>query len=144
LHRTAFAAERREILEMKTYMMSADARLNETSALLTTLNSSLSRYASQLRWLLQSIFRANITILNAIIFARFHFDLPMSVCWDQPVSFQDASGRRVPINVGFVNCWEVTISILIPPLMVLADGTNIVFSVRPSQPAQAQTWISCC
>jgi hypothetical protein len=124
-------------------MMSADARLNETRALLTTLNSSLSQYASRLRWLLQSIFRTNVTILNAIIFARFRFEIPMSVCWDQPVNFQDATGRRLPINVGFVSCWEVNTSMLIPPLVVLTDGKHLVLSTRPSQPVQGQTWISC-
>jgi hypothetical protein len=124
--------------------MSAESRLNETRALLTTLNSSLSRYASQLRWLLQSIFRTNVTILNAIIFARFRFEIPVSVCWDQPVNFQDATGRHLPINVGFVSCWEVNTSMLISPLVVLTDGKHLVLSARPSQPAQEQTWISCC
>ena len=106
--RVAFAAERKEILEMRTYMMSADGRLNETRSLLMTINSSLSQWALQMRDLLQSILRTNVTILNAIIFARFRYDMPMSICWDQPVSFQDATGRRLPINTGFINSWEVS------------------------------------
>lgn len=54
--RTALVAERKEILAMRNYMMSADARLNETRTLVATLNRSLSQYATQLRDILQGIF----------------------------------------------------------------------------------------
>ena len=89
-------------------MISADAHLNETRSMLMKINSSLSQWALQLRDLLQSILRTNVTILNAIIFARFRSDIPMSIFWDQPVNFQDATGRRLPINTGFINNWEVS------------------------------------
>lgn len=129
---------------MRTYMISADARLNETRALLTTLNTTFSQYALQIRHILQSIFRTNVAILNAILFARFRFDIPISICWDQPVNFQDATGRRLPINVGFINSWEVFAPILHDLNVFGTDNHMIVIPVCSPLSPQRLARVSCC
>lgn len=95
------------IMDMQHRMDSTDAHVKETHTLLTAVNASFLKYAGQLSALMQSIFRANVSILSALLYQGARFGLPTAVRWDKPVAFQDATGRRFPINVGFINCWEV-------------------------------------
>ena len=93
---------------MKWQWTLAQASLEETKSLLAMLNSILSQYALEFGGLLRDIFRVNNAIFNAVIFALFRCTLARSICFNQPVTFQDTTGRFLPINLQWINCWKVS------------------------------------
>ena len=103
---------KRELVQVKRHMISADARLEETRSLLTMLNSTLANYALEFRSRLQNIFQINVAIFNALVALSFRYAVPKAICFNRPVTFQDAEGNFFPIHLEWINCWKVSIVII--------------------------------
>ena len=99
---------RQENMELKRYMISTEACLEETKRVLFALNSALSDCALEFRGLLRTLVQINVAIFNAVVSVSLRFAMPKSICFNQPVTFQDAVGKYFPIHLECINSWKAS------------------------------------
>lgn len=93
---------------MKRHIATGEARLEEITSLLLMLIAALSDCALEFRGLSQSILQISAAILSAVVSVSWRFTMPKPICFNQPVTFQDAVGKIFPIHLEWINCWEVS------------------------------------
>lgn len=83
-------------------MIAAEAKLEEIRSHQITFSNTFGQCAVEIRALL-------VAILNVVVstHGRISFALPRQICFDQPLTLQDALGKFFPIHREWIHCWEV-------------------------------------
>lgn len=104
---------RTDIAEVKRHVVSTEATLQETHDVVRALNIALSTCAAELKWLLRGLMRLNMALFDLVLSFRSKVSLAKSICFEKPVTFQDAGGRYFPVSLQWINCWEAFENVLL-------------------------------
>ena len=85
-----------------------ETSLADTRSSLALLHAIVSQCAEDFRDSLQALIRLGTAVLNAVMSVQLRCSAPKSICFNQPVTFQDAVGRFFPIHLEWISCWEVS------------------------------------
>lgn len=88
--------------DMKARMIAAEAKLEEIRSHQIAFSHTFAQCAVEIRALLLAIF--NVVMATH---GNISLGLPRQICFDQPLTLQDALGKFFPIHREWVHCWEV-------------------------------------
>jgi hypothetical protein len=87
-------------------MTLARGDLQQAKSLLSLLYFAFSHCALDIRCFLQHLLLLNLAILKSLMPASLGSGVPRTICFEPPVTFQDAGGNYFPVNIQLIDSWE--------------------------------------